>query len=80
MDPAVCECVWLMTVGVRVCRLREDEYVRGCVFMWVLGGGWLQGYVFCCDNLYYRLFFNPICLFYIINLNAFDTALMLFLG
>ena len=37
MDPAVCEIVWLMIVGVRVCRLGEDQYVRGCVFMWVSG-------------------------------------------
>ena len=37
MDSAVCECVWLMIVGVRVCRLGEDQYVRGCVFMWVFG-------------------------------------------
>ena len=30
----MCECVWLMIVVVRVCRLCE-EYVCGCGCMWV---------------------------------------------
>ena len=55
MDPAMCECVWLMIVVVCVRRLGE-EY--GCVSMWVWvcegdRGGGLEGYGFCCDILYY---------------------------
>ena len=56
--------------------------------MWVcvgVRGGGLEEYVFCCDNLYCEFysifdffFFNPVCLFIIISLNAFDVALMFF--
>ena len=39
------------------------------------GGGPLEGYIFFCDNLHMDFFiFNPVCLFIIIGLNAFDIA------
>ena len=38
-------------------------------------GGELDGYVFCCDNLYCGFSIsNPVCLFIINSLNAFDVA------
>ena len=46
------------------------------VYAWVSGKSGQEGYVFCCDNLYCDFFLNPVCLFIIINLNAFDVALM----
>ena len=53
-----------------------------CMCVGVRGGG-PEGYVFCCDNLYYGFFsfnsFNPIRLLIIISLNAFDGALMFLL-
>ena len=52
---------------------------RGCVCVWMSGGGEQEGYVFCCDNFYYGFLFNPVCLLLITNLNAFDDALMFFL-
>ena len=54
MDPAMCDCVWLMIVVVCVCRL-GDECVGVGVFV-CFRGGWLEGYVFCCNNLYYGFF------------------------
>ena len=51
MDPAMCECVWLMIVVVCVCRLGE-EYGCGCMCVGVRGGE-LEGYVLCCDILHY---------------------------
>ena len=48
IDPAMCECVWLMIAVVCVCRLGE-EYECGCVGVWVSGEvGWRD--VFCGDN------------------------------
>ena len=82
IDPAMCECDWLMIVMACACWLGE-EYGYGWVCVWeciwvgmgmgmrvgVRGGG-LEGYVFCCDHLYYRLFFyflfNAVCLFIVI--------------
>ena len=52
-----------------------------CMWVGVQGCG-LQGYGFCCDNLDYGFYFldikksNPVCLLFIISLNAFDVALM----
>ena len=78
--PAMCECDWLMIVMACACWLGE-EYGYGwvCVCIWVgmgmgmcvgVRGGGLEGYVFCCDHLYYRLFFyflfNAVCLFIVI--------------
>ena len=49
------------------------------VYVGVRGGG-LEGDVSCCDNLYYVfvvvVFINLVCLFIIINLDAFDVALI----
>ena len=50
-----------------------------CGWVGVRRGG-LEGYIFCCDNLHYGFIylfiylfiFNPVCLFIIISLNAFD--------
>ena len=36
IDPAMCECVWLIVVVVCVCRMGE-EYMCGCVCVWVSG-------------------------------------------
>ena len=59
-----------MIVVVCVCSLGE-EYVCGRVWVWVCigvgvhvwrggvrGRGAVEGYVFCCDNLYYGFNFN----------------------
>ena len=51
----MCECVWLMTVVMWVCRLGE-EHIQVGTCVGVRGGG-LEGYVFCCDNSYYNFFF-----------------------
>ena len=74
----MCKCVWLTIAVVCVCSLGE-EYVSGCghVCVWVSGGGGQDRYLFCCGNLYYG-FFSIQCLFIILNLNAFDVALMFF--
>ena len=84
---------------VRVCLLDDSSgvcmyvgWVRsicvggcGCGWVGVRGGG-LEGYVFCCDSLYYGFYFfdfknNPLSVFLllIITLNAFDRALMFFI-
>ena len=72
-----CECV-CVGVGVRV-------YVCGCECVCVWVGGCLvkvgkrddHFYVFCSDNTYCGFKKqSPMCLFIIINLNAFDVALM----
>ena len=58
MDPAMCECVWLMIVVGCVCSLGEESvYGCGCIYIyvWVFRGGGQEGYVFCCNNLYYGL-------------------------
>lgn len=83
-----CMCVGMcVAVGVHV-------YVCGCVRVWC-SGRWVQIFsfyemgkrdVFCCDifcygcgflNLFF-MFLNPVYLF-IISLNAFDVALIVFL-
>lgn len=41
---------------------------------------WQEGYILCCGNLYYGCFLiQQLCLFIIINLKAFDVALISFL-
>ena len=52
MDPAMCECVWLMTVVMCVCGLPNlgEEDVCGCAWVWVCVGVWgggLEGIVLC---------------------------------
>ena len=68
---------WVWVSGGAVCRCLGEV----CVgvwgrWVWVSGGGPLQGYIFFCDNLHMD-FFNPVCLFIIIGLNAFDIAQIL---
>ena len=50
MDPAMCECAWLMIVVVCACRLGE-EY--GCVCVWGSGEVCVCVCVSRCNNLYY---------------------------
>ena len=52
-------------------------WVCMCVSVGVRGGR-LEGYVFCCNNLYYG-FQNIWYVCFIISLNAFDVATKLFL-
>ena len=76
MDPAM--RVWLMMVVVCdcVCRLTGPPGV--C--MWMSGGGGQKEFVSCCDNFYYGLFYiYSVCLFIIINLNAFRVSRTFFL-
>ena len=68
-----------------VCSLGE-EYMCGCICVVGVRRGGLEGYVFCCDSLYYGFYFfdfknNPLSVFLllIITLNAFDRALMFFI-
>ena len=65
IDPAMCECDWLMIVMACACWLGE-ECGYGWVCVWVcmrvgmgvgVRGGGLEGYVFCCYHLYYGVSF-----------------------
>ena len=74
-------CVW---VHVYQCGCMY-VWVGACVWVHVYVCGYpgkivVKRDVFCCDNLYYGLLLlkkncYPVCLFIIINLNAFDVAL-----
>ena len=69
--------VWVcIGVGVYRCGF-------ACVEGGVRGRGAVEGCVFCCDCFVVVVFccflFYPVCLFIIININAFDSALLFFL-
>ena len=46
MDPAMCECTWLLIVVVLVCRLGEEWVCGcGCVRVWVSREGGQEGWI-----------------------------------
>ena len=88
-----CTGLFLNHLPMPLCTLHKLLWECVCVcahthtLVRVWEGG-LEGYVFCCDNSYYRFSFltfsllylkkNQICLFIIISLNAFAVVLTFF--